>query len=80
MTIQRITNHHSAPISACLRALVLAAETGVSSNSRPNSRPYASTANVTGKPAVNMANMFTGGNAYGTGITQGNSAALRGSA
>ncbi len=84
MTIQRITNHHSAPISACLRAFVLAAETGKLSNSRPNSeRPYASAANVSGKlgmNTLNMANIFKGGNAYGTGITQGNSALLRGSA
>lgn len=80
MTIQCITNLHSAPISACLRAFVLAVETGFSTNSRPNSRPCASTANDGGKFGMNMANMFKGGNAYGIDITQGNSALLRGSA
>ena len=80
MTIQRITNLHSAPISACLRAFVLAAETGISLNSRPNSRPYSSTANDGGKLGMNMSNLFQGANAYVTGFTQGNSAILRGSA
>jgi hypothetical protein len=80
MTIQRITNLHSAPISACLRAFVLAAEVGISKNSRPSSRPSASTANIGNKLGMNVANMFKGGIAYGTGITQGNSAILRGSA
>ncbi len=83
MTIQRITNLHSAPISACLRAFVLAAETGKLLNSRPNSRPYAhasSTASIGRKLGMNMANIFNGGNANVTGITQGNSALLRGSA
>ena len=80
MTIQRITNHHSAPISACLRAFVLAAETGTLLNSRPMPRPLANTANVIGKRgmnAANMANVFKGGNAKST---PGNSAQLRGSA
>ncbi len=77
MTIQRITNHHSAPISACLSAFVLAAETGISLNSRPNSRPYGSTTNVGGMLGMNT---FKGGNAYATDFTQGNSALLRGSA
>ena len=77
MTIQRITNHHSAPISACLRAFVLAAEAGISLISRSSSRPYVSTANIGNKLGMNM---FKGGNAYATGITQGNSAILRGSA
>jgi hypothetical protein len=80
MTIQRITNLHSAPISACLRAFVLAAETGVSLNSRPNARPYRSTAISGNKLGTNMANIFKSGNAYVTGFTQGNSALLRGSA
>jgi hypothetical protein len=83
MTIQRITNLHSAPISACLRAFVLAAGTGFSLNSRPNSRRHASTANIgnkLGKNMANMANISEGGNAYVTGFTQGNSALLRGSA
>jgi hypothetical protein len=86
MTIQRITNLHSAPISACLRAFVLAAEVGILKNSRPCSRPSASTAstaNVGQTLGMNVANMFKGGNAYvtgATGITQGNSATLRGSA
>ena len=80
MTIQRITNLLSAPISACLRAFVFAAEVGISTNSRPSSRPYASTANIGNKLGMNMANMFTGSNAYVTGFTQGNSAILRGSA
>ena len=83
MTIQRITNHHSAPISACLRAFVLAAEAGISLISRSSSRPYVSTANIGNKLGQNvaiMANMFKGGNADVTGITQGNSAPLRGSA
>ena len=80
MTIQRITNLHSAPISACLRAFVLAAETGKLLNSRPSSRPYASTATIGNKLGMNMANLFKGGNAYVTGVTQGNSAILRGSA
>ncbi len=77
MIIQRITNLHSAPISACLRAFVLAAEVGISTNSRPGSRPYSSTANVDNKLGMNM---FIGGNAYVTGFTQANSAILRGSA
>ena len=83
MTIQRITNLHSAPIPACLRAFVLAAEVGISTNSRPSSRPHAhvsKTANVITKLGMNMSNLFKGGNAYVTGITQGNSAILRGSA
>ncbi len=80
MTIQCITNLHSAPISACLRAFVLAAEVGIFKNSRPNSRPYFTATNIGNKSGMNMANMFKGGNAYGTGITQGNSAILRGSA
>ena len=83
MTIQRITNHHSAPISACPRAFVLAAETGKLLNSRPNSRPQAhvcSAANIGSKLGMTMWNVFKGGNAYATGITQGNSATLRGSA
>ncbi len=80
MTIQRITNHHSAPISACLRAFVLAAEVGKFLNSRPNSRPYASAASISNKLGMNTVNMFKGGNAYVTGFTQGNSATLRGSA
>ena len=80
MTMQRITNHHSAPISACLRAFVLAAGTGISMNSRPSSRPYAGTGKPIGKLGMNMANIFKGGNAYVTGFTQGNSAILRGSA
>ncbi len=74
MTIQRITNLHSAPISACLRAFVLAADVGISKNSRPNSRPYASTANFGVMLGMNT---FKGGNAK---VTQGNSAKLRGSA
>jgi hypothetical protein len=74
MTIQRITNHHSAPISACLRAFVLAAGTGIASNSRPNSRPYTTT-NMFGSQ-LGM-NMFKGSNCY---PTPGNSATLRGSA
>ena len=73
MTIQRITNHHSAPISACLRAFVLAAGSGISLSSQPGSRPQA-------QQGTDMANIFKGGNAYVTGITQGNSAILRGSA
>ena len=80
MTIQRTTNLHSAPISACLRAFVLAAETGKLLNSRLSSRPSASTANIGNKLGMNVANMFKGGNAYVSGITQGNSATLRGSA
>ena len=83
MTTQRITNLHSAPISACLRAFVLAAEVGIATNSRPSSRPFASTANIGNKLGQNvaiMAKMFKGGNAYVTGFTQGNSALLRGSA
>ena len=80
MTMQRITNHHSAPISACLRAFVLAAETGNLLNSRPNARACSSTANIGSKLGMTMWNMFKGGNAYATGITQGNSALLRGSA
>ena len=83
MTIQRITNLHSAPISACLRAFVLAAETGISLNSRPMSRRYAhasGTAKIDDKRGMKTANMFQGGNAYVTGFTQGNSATLRGSA
>ena len=80
MTIQRITNLHSAPTSACLRAFVLAAEIGISLNSRPKSRPYASTAKIGGKLGMNMSILFKGGNAYDTGFTQGNSALLRGSA
>ena len=83
MTIQRIINLHSAPISACLRAFVLAAETGGLLNSRPSARPQAhvgSTAIVGNKLGTNMANIFQCGNAYVTGFTQGNSAILRGSA
>ena len=80
MTIQRITNLHSAPISACLRAFVLAAEVGTLMNSRPNARPYASTANIGINLGMNVTHLFRGGNAYGTGTTQGNSALLRGSA
>jgi hypothetical protein len=80
MTIQRITNHHSAPISACLRAFVLAAETGNLLNSRPNVRSCSSTANIGSKLGMTMWNLFKGGNAYATGIKQGNSATLRGSA
>lgn len=80
MTIQRTTNLHSAPISACLRAFVLAAETGKLLNSRPNARPCSSTASIGSKLGMTMRNMFKGGNAYVTGITQGNSAILRGSA
>ena len=80
MTTQRITNLHSAPISACLRAFVLAAETGNLLNSRPGSRPYASTATIGNKLGMNMVNLFKGGNASITGVTQGNSAILRGSA
>jgi len=80
MTIQRITNHHSAPISACLRTFVLAAETGKLLNSRPSSRPSASATKAGGELGMNKANIFKGGNAYVTGITQGNSATLKGSA
>ena len=83
MTIQRTTNLHSAPISACLRAFVLAAGTGNLLNSRPSSRPSTSATQAggkLGKNVPNMANIFKGGNAYVTGITQGNSAQLRGSA
>jgi hypothetical protein len=83
MTIQRITNLPSAPISACLRAFVLAAETGISLNSRPNvcRHPSASNSgNTLGKEMAYMANIFKGGNVYVTGFVQGNSALLRGSA
>jgi hypothetical protein len=80
MTIQRITNLHSAPISACLRAFVLAAETGISLNSRPNGRSCSVIAKVGSKLGMSPVTMFTGGNAYGTKVTQGNSALLRGSA
>lgn len=80
MTIQRITNLLSAPISACLRAFVLAAGTGCSLDSRPNSSPCASAAKIGNALGMNMSNLFKGGNAYVTGITQGNSAQLRGSA
>ena len=80
MTIQRITNHYSAPVSACLRAFVLAAETGKLLNLRPSSRPSASATQAGGKLGMNKANIFNGGNAYVTDITQGNSATLRGNA
>lgn len=80
MTIQRITNLHSAPILACLRAFVLAAETGISSNSRPNGHFCSGIGNVASNLGMSPIKMFTGGNAYGTQVTQGNSALLRGSA
>ena len=79
MTIQRITNLHSAPISACLRAFVLAVETGKLSNSQSSLRPYSNTS-VRRKLGMNSSNLFKGGNACVTGFTQGNSAILRGSA
>lgn len=80
MTIQRITNLHSAPISACLRAFVLAAETGISSNSRSNSHHSRGIGNAASNLGMSPMKMFTGGDAYGTHVTQGNSALLRGSA
>lgn len=83
MTIQRITNHHSAPISACLRAFVLAAERGVALNSRPFSRTAYRAANGIGKLGMNaadMANACQGDKGSNAKSTQGNSATLRGSA
>ena len=83
MIIQRITNLHSAPISVGLRAFVLAAETGKLLNLRLSSSQHARvscTANIGNKLRTETANIFNGGNAYGIGITQGNSAKLRGSA
>ena len=80
MTIQRITHLHSAPISACLRAFVLAAETGISMNSRPLPRLLTSITDGNNKLGMNpssMAYACKGGNAKST---QGNSALLRGSA
>lgn len=83
MIIQRITNQHSAPISACLRAFVLAAETGKLLNLRSSSSQSArvsNTANSGNQLRMEIANIFKGGNASGINITQGNSAKLRGSA
>ena len=83
MIIQRITNLHSAPISAGLRAFVLAAVTGKLLNLRPSSSQHvrvSCTANIGNELRTETANILNGGNAYGIGITQGNSAKLRGSA
>lgn len=42
MTIQRTTNLHSAPMPACLRAFVLAGQTGMAMSLRPDSHVQSS--------------------------------------
>ena len=42
MTIQRTTNLHSAPMPACLRAFVLAGQTGMALSLRPYSHVQSS--------------------------------------
>jgi hypothetical protein len=84
MTTQRITNHTSAPMSACLRAFVRAGQTGMAMSMRPDSRVQSSIGKnvgktvVNGKAASNMgSNVCKRGNGY---FTRYNSVPLRGSA
>jgi hypothetical protein len=79
MTIQRTTNLHSAPISACLRAFACARQSLMALISRPCSYATASigNANVGGTLSTNK---FRGGNATIVHIVYGNSAPLKGSA
>ena len=80
MTIQRTTNHHSAPMPACLRAFVLAGQTGMAMSSRPDSRSYlpgSSNAHVGGSNGIQGSNFFKRGNGD---VTDHNSVQLRGSA
>lgn len=80
MTIQRTTNLHSAPMPACLRAFVLAGQTGMALSLRPDSHAYsgmASSTNVGGSVGILGGNVFKRGNNY---FTRYNSVQLRGSA
>jgi len=83
MTIQRTTNLHSAPMSACLRAFVLAGQTGMALSLRPYSRVQSSIGgNGYGVSFGGMAgnlgsNVFKRGNGNDTRY---NSVQLRGSA
>jgi hypothetical protein len=73
MTIQRTTHLLSAPISACLRAFVRAAQPGMKSITRPFAPQYSCIGNL----GMNMFERSIGG---GAGISYGNSAPLKGSA
>lgn len=83
MTIQRTTNLHSAPMPACLRAFVLAGQTGMALSLRPYSHVRSSIGGfgngvsfdgMSGKLGSNVSKR---GNGY---FTRCNSVQLRGSA
>ncbi len=84
MTIQRTTNLHSAPMSACLRAFVLAGQTGMAMSSRPDSRSYSSNGSTAlngGTAGIQSSNVFKRNFKRGNGnVIHGNSVQLRGSA
>ena len=85
MTNQRTTNLHSAPMPACLRAFVLAVQTGMPMGSRPESRAYmsgAGFANIGGANGTRRSNGGIGGNNASNSIkrTHSNSVPLGGSA
>ena len=83
MTIQRTTNLHSAPMPACLRAFVLAGQTGMALSLRPDSHVQSSIGGFGndvsfGGMAGNLdSNVFKRGNGNDTRY---NSVQLRGSA
>ncbi len=80
MTIQRTTNHHSAPMPACLRAFVRAGQTGMVMSLRTESRAYlpgSSIVNVGGCNGIQGGYVFKRSNGD---FTDHNSVQLRGSA
>lgn len=83
MTIQRTTNLHSAPMPACLRAFVLAGQTGMAMSLRPDSHVQSSIdgigsgASFGGMVGNLDSNVSKRGNDY---FTRYNSVQLRGSA
>lgn len=84
MTIQRTTNLHSAPMPACLRAFVLAGQTGMAMSSRPDSHSYLSGSSYTsfgGSNGIQGSNVFKRSGQRNNGnVTDHNSVQLRGSA
>jgi hypothetical protein len=89
MTTQRTTNLHSAPMSACLRAFVLAGQSGMALSSRPYSHVRSSIGGCSNAAMVGNTARFGGmaGNLDSSVFKRGNgndtrynSVQLRGSA